>query len=299
MKDNKRKKLVDAVATSMCRQENRLSTKRLKIEMRNQYPNETWNKYHDGKNKGVSDYFHELVQEGKYVSIADNGTYQTYACKAYPIISKKGDSYIADQEESILPTSAMQKLVKAISRARLSTASQIFAQTYAGVKPPPQPAPTKKTAQATKPMATNVTVSVKSANAKTQPRLANGKFASRSLPVAAAKAKANPTKANVTAAFAAMGNKTHNVKSVSKLTALKMIQDYKGKMKIATFVKQDGSERKMRFDLLDLNPTPLGYLRVIDLHVAATKDPKDDGMRNINMQTLKSIKLGRKFCNVK
>lgn len=99
MKKGTRKQLVYQVADAICAKTNKLSTKQLKLELRNQYPDETWNKYDNGQ--GVSELFHELVKEGKFVSVYDNGTYQTYASPKYKISNRKGAGFIADMEEAI------------------------------------------------------------------------------------------------------------------------------------------------------------------------------------------------------
>ena len=338
MKNNKRQALVEQVANAMCANENRISTKRLKIEMRNQYPSQTWNKYNDGKNSGVSEYFHQLVREGKFVSIADNGTYQTYACTALPIVSKKGDSYIHDMEEAPKGTiNTMAKLVRAIKssiRTNMTAAKSAPVSTPApvtkrgsktGVKRGTYNTKAKKAAVATAMGIPSVIASVLTAHhaATVATGKKRGPYNTKAKIAAAVKAVyATPPmsagiaplinglkKAGITPSKtpgkvlggvnAPRPKVTHNVRTISKTEALKKIQAYKGKLKFATFIKQDGTTRTMRFELIDPIPTVLGYLRVTDLHIAAKKDVKDDGMRNINMQTLKNIKLGRYTCNVK
>lgn len=99
MKKSTKKQLVFSVAEGICSKNNKLSTKQLKLELRNQFPDENWNKYDNGQ--GVSELFHELVREGKFVSVYDNGTYQTYASVNYPVTNRKGAEFIPDIEEGI------------------------------------------------------------------------------------------------------------------------------------------------------------------------------------------------------
>lgn len=74
-----RKDLVLQVAQDLCKPNNSITTLEIKMELRKRYPDFLWNKYYVGSIPGVSDLFHELVREGKFRSIADNGIFQTYA----------------------------------------------------------------------------------------------------------------------------------------------------------------------------------------------------------------------------
>lgn len=75
------KTAVEKVANDLDNKNNRITTLELKNELRNQFPAVLWNQYTTNGVNGVSDLFHELVGEGKFVSVGDNGTYQTYRSK--------------------------------------------------------------------------------------------------------------------------------------------------------------------------------------------------------------------------
>ncbi len=72
------KDAVETVANQLMVRDGNITTLFLKNELRVQYPNVRWYQYTTGQTPGVSDLFHELVGEGKFKSIANNGTYQTY-----------------------------------------------------------------------------------------------------------------------------------------------------------------------------------------------------------------------------
>lgn len=72
------KEAVESVANQLANSIGRITTLELKMELRNQYPAIMWYQYQHGQVMGVSNLFHELVREGKFKSVADNGTYQTY-----------------------------------------------------------------------------------------------------------------------------------------------------------------------------------------------------------------------------
>jgi hypothetical protein len=72
------KNAVETVANQLASKLGRITTLELKNELMNVFPAIVWNQYTTGVVSGVSDLFHELVREGKFYSIADNGTYQTY-----------------------------------------------------------------------------------------------------------------------------------------------------------------------------------------------------------------------------
>lgn len=256
MNDKKRKALVEQVAMGLCKTENRLSTRKLKLEMRNQYPTQMWNQYHDGKHNGVTEYFHQLVSEGKFVSIANNGTYQTYAASTLPIVSRKGDTFIPDAEVETLPApkkGTLGKLVKALGKSKPSNAKAVTKLV------------TKKV---TKPVAKKV---------------------------------ANPN---------------HNVKSISKSAAAALITQVTGRFGTVEFVKKDNTLRKMNFRYCkDQDASVLGYVKVIDIALyntskkallakgltdAKAKVQAEKGsVRNINLQTLKSVSVNGVKNNVR
>lgn len=72
------KNAVEKVANYLMGRDGNITTLPLKAELRKQYPAILWNQYKTGVVDGVSDMFHELVREGKFKSIGDNGTFQTY-----------------------------------------------------------------------------------------------------------------------------------------------------------------------------------------------------------------------------
>lgn len=84
-----RKAAVLKVAQDLCVPNNTVTTLELKLELRNRWPNIEWNKYYSGSIPGVSDLFHELVQEGRFKSVDDNGTFQTYADTSRPTPTKE------------------------------------------------------------------------------------------------------------------------------------------------------------------------------------------------------------------
>ncbi len=72
------KDAVEAVANQLAVRDGKITTLDLKNELRVVHPHVIWNQYQTGVTLGVSDLFHELVRDGKFRSIKDNGTYQTY-----------------------------------------------------------------------------------------------------------------------------------------------------------------------------------------------------------------------------
>ena len=78
---NEMKIAVETVANVLASRIGRITTLELKNELRKTYPAVMWNQYDGNGVSGVSNLFHELVYEGKFYSVADNGTYQTYQPK--------------------------------------------------------------------------------------------------------------------------------------------------------------------------------------------------------------------------
>lgn len=268
MKDSKRKDLVEAEAHKLCADLNRLSTKRLKIVMRNKYPNQTWNKYHDGVNKGVSDYFHELVSEGKFVSIADNGTYQTYADVTIAIPSRKGDTYIHDNEPELItsPVSLLNNLVGAIKR--------------------------KVAKKATKKADTDYGISVASLAAQALANLSTSGFTKKAAPKKA--------KVLVKKSLTNMQKLTKNatkVEIINRSQAYDMLSTAGGKFGSALFLDKKNDERVMNFQVVSTGKSHLGYITVTDTNLKK-KNP-DDCIRQINLQTLQLLKLNKRVMKVK
>jgi hypothetical protein len=79
-------------------------------------------------------------------------------------------------------------------------------------------------------------------------------------------------------------------------TAKKLIFDTKGKFFTVTFIKKDGTERKMNARLqvrkylkggeLRYNPSEMGYIAVYDMQAK--------GYRMVNTNTIKTLKIGKK-----
>lgn len=99
----------------------------------------------------------------------------------------------------------------------------------------------------------------------------------------------------------AMKPKTLDVtgaKKISMKKALELIQDTKGRFFTVLFVKQDGSERVMNAQYLkDQTNSVLGYVKVRD--AAKMKSTPKDAIRQINLQTLKVLKVGGATYKVK
>jgi hypothetical protein len=89
MTKKERKQAVLAVATQLCAIDNRVTTKEIKLNLHKIFPTEFWTTYSTNGVDGVSDLFHELVNEGTFVSVANNGTFQTYAHSQLPIRSRQ------------------------------------------------------------------------------------------------------------------------------------------------------------------------------------------------------------------
>lgn len=100
------------------------------------------------------------------------------------------------------------------------------------------------------------------------------------------------------AAVIKVKNPMHNVPSISRTKALSLMQNNKGHFFTAVFVKKDGTDRKMNCQYMaDQGTQALGYVKVKDM-VLRKIDP-NDCIRNLNLQTLKEIKIAGKFYKVK
>lgn len=100
------KDAVEQVANQLMTRDGNITTLFLLRELKVQYPNVFWNQYDTGSTPGVSNLFHELVAEGKFRSIANNGTYQTYVPTGFVAVG-----------------TTIQKLGKAISKSSSKKAS--------------------------------------------------------------------------------------------------------------------------------------------------------------------------------
>jgi hypothetical protein len=79
-------------------------------------------------------------------------------------------------------------------------------------------------------------------------------------------------------------------KNISRKVALQLIQNNKGHFFTAVFVKQDGTERKINAQYLkDQKDMSLGYVKVRE--ASKLKTTPNDCTRNLNLQTLKSLKI--------
>lgn len=118
------KTAVETVANQLDSKLGRITTLELKNELRNQYPAVLWNQYTTNGVDGVSDLFHELVAEGRFTSVADNGTYQTYRSnkrlnsltqslgKALNVSSKATNNTANSAKVNATPTKAVSKSAK-------------------------------------------------------------------------------------------------------------------------------------------------------------------------------------------
>lgn len=258
MKKESKKALVLRVATDMCTKRNKLSTKELKIELRNRYPDTTWNKYDNGK--GVSDLFHELVREGKFVSVADNGTYQTYAAVGLPIKDRKGAPYIPDAEEVGMNIGGIMVNVSTVNTKRLSKGL------------------VKASRKAAKPMILKKT---------TKSLVVKKKAPTKTIKVTAVPKIQKINKVKVVGA-----------PKITKNTAKNLMQNSKGQFMTAVFVKKDGSTRKMNCQYLkDQSGSTGSYLKVRDA-VKMKNDP-GNSIRNVNLDTLMTLSVAGKQYNIK
>lgn len=78
---------------------------------------------------------------------------------------------------------------------------------------------------------------------------------------------------------------------ISKTKALEAMAKSGGRFFGATFTKKDGTERTITCKFVD--STPLGYIKVSEHNIE-----KPGQIRNINLQTLKSLRIGGKLCTV-
>ncbi len=256
MTKSTKKQLVLQVATAMCKLNNKLSTKELKIELRNQFPDEKWNKYDNGQ--GVSDLFHELVNEGKFVSIADNGTYQTYALKALPIKDRKGAAYIPDLEETGVNFGG--GLVN-VNHGPLSGNLATALANASAKRPVGRP---RKNV-----LGNSVTVKASPATIVSVTKNRVGR----------------PKKQLQTVGLPASAPK------LTRTQALKLMENNKGRFFTAIFTKKDGTTRTMNCRYLkDQSLSQLGYVKVVD--EALRKSNPNDCTRNINLQTLQVLAIG-------
>lgn len=78
---------------------------------------------------------------------------------------------------------------------------------------------------------------------------------------------------------------------ISRRKALELMQNNSGHFFTAVFVKKDGEERKMNCQYLkDQSASQLGYLKIKE--PAAIKRGEKSAIKNLNLQTLKSLSIG-------
>lgn len=113
---------------------------------------------------------------------------------------------------------------------------------------------------------------------------------------AANKAKTNITP-SVTITKSTQTSKTTG-KTISRKIALDLMKGNKGKIFSAVFTKKDGSDRVINAQYLkDQKDMSLGYVKVIDNNLRK-KNP-NDCTRNLNLQTLKQLKIAGATYKVK
>lgn len=273
MNKQARKQAVLSVANQLCSVENRVTTKEIKLNLHQLYPGQFWTTYNYSGIDGVSDLFHELVREGHFVSVADNGTFQTYASTKMPMPTDTRSMPVIHGES--VPPRLMATMVTMVGQGnKVTKQPKTVNQTVAKVAP-------KKTAM-------KKTAMKKTATG--QPRLANGRFAPK--PKAPAPSLMTRVKNLV------KPNPMHNVKRISRTAALKMIQGNKGRFFTAVFTKKDGTLRTINAQYLpDQDNSALGYVKVRDQ--ALIKKQPNDCTRQINLQTLSQIKIGGTLYKVK
>ena len=77
---------------------------------------------------------------------------------------------------------------------------------------------------------------------------------------------------------------------ISRTKALDIIQKSNGKFFTVTFIKKDGSRRVLNGQYTpDMGVSPLGYVLVKDISAVRKKEVKS--VKNVNLQTIESIKL--------
>lgn len=222
MTEQQMKNAVKKVAKELAKANNTITTLEIKNELRIQYPTINWTQYATSSflggfdsTPGVSDLFHELVDEGEFVSVADNGTFQTYAD------AKTGKTVV--------------------------------------VKASP---------------AVNVGITIK-----------RGLVKGSVIALAAGKKAAATRAANKGGDTGKKGNR------ISKTKAYDLMKSNKGHFFTAVFTKKDGTTRTINCQYVsDQKSSPLGYVLVKESRLLKSKDKEP--IRNLNLQTLQTLKIG-------
>ena len=80
---------------------------------------------------------------------------------------------------------------------------------------------------------------------------------------------------------------------ISKARALELLQNSSGKFCSVTFMKKDKTMRKLNGKVQNTK-TPLGYVKMLE----NSTSKKQGGIRNVNLQTLNSIRINKVTYNV-
>lgn len=89
----------------------------------------------------------------------------------------------------------------------------------------------------------------------------------------------------------------HNVRSISRTKALDMMVNNKGHFFTATFIKQNGDERTINCQYMkDQKSNPIGYVMVRE---TGKMKQGVNAIRQINIQTLQSIRIGGQNYNIR
>lgn len=81
---------------------------------------------------------------------------------------------------------------------------------------------------------------------------------------------------------------------ISRLKALELMQESKGRFFTTTFIKKNGEERTINGKYQGLSK--LGYVRVAE-HDGGRLSGKNL-IKNVNLQTISALKIGGKTCRV-
>jgi hypothetical protein len=83
------------------------------------------------------------------------------------------------------------------------------------------------------------------------------------------------------------------MKRISKEKALELMTNNKGRFFTATFIKKNGEERTINGKYKSVSK--LGYVKIAE-HNVGTKEA--GRIRNVNLQTIKALKIGGQLCKV-
>lgn len=124
----------------------------------------------------------------------------------------------------------------------------------------------------------------------------NGTFRVYSAPVKPKVVKAKPTPSVAITKSTKMTKPTG--KTISRKVALDLIQNNRGHFFTAVFTRKDGTDRVINAQYLkDQKDMSLGYVKVRE--ASKLKTTPNDCTRNVNLQTLKQLKIAGATYNVK